>query len=743
MVPSRSRFVLVAALALAAPACTGDTGPDGPPGDPGDPGDPGAPGQNGTNGNDGTPGQNGHSSWLVGPGLRLDILDAAIDAAGVVTVSYQIGDGDGRPLDREGLYTEGPVSERFLIGWLDQNGAGEPLQYTSYLTRLEGTTVQATSENVASERVTPLGWDDGTYSYEFAAPVDTTGHADRTHTVGMYVTRVFDGETYVANATFDFMPDGSDVAVTRNVVATQSCNQCHNPLELHGGSRREVKLCIMCHTPQSADDETGNTVDFKVMVHKIHAGADLPSVQAGGSYGISGFNDVLHDYSTVVFPRELRACATCHDDTIAADADLWKTRPTRAACGSCHDDVDFATGTNHLGGAQADDSGCASGSCHGSASLNPAKKHLYPLIDPASLDVSVVIDDVQNTGPGDQPQVDFTVTVNSAPRNILAVGQGLASLRFTLAGPSTDYDYGNYRQATAQASSGVEGVLTAITDGSDGAFRYVFPASKPIPVGASGSFAIGVEGYLQPVSGGPRYATWNDIFPFSVDGSTVAERRQVVDVSRCDKCHEELEGHGGSRKNPQYCVMCHAPGNTNDERWPQVEGSTGVLVPTVDFKVMIHRIHRGEDLEQTRYLGAFPAPSATNPQGTPLLLNEIRFPGDLRSCGTCHVAGTFDLPLPAGVLPSRSELAGCTENPADDPDSWCDSGTSGSSGDFWVTELNIYTPPITSVCTACHDGESTAAHAEIMTTSGGVESCETCHGPGSAFDINDVHKLDP
>ncbi|HTM20685.1 MAG TPA: OmcA/MtrC family decaheme c-type cytochrome [Kofleriaceae bacterium] len=705
-------------------------------------------GDTGATGEQGPPGQDGDTPplpvfpWEAGPGLRVEIQAAAIDGDGVATVTYQLTDSGGTPLDSAGVYTDAAVSERFLLAWLGQDGTGRPLQYTSYLTRLEGTSTQATSESPPADdpdaQPQPVDIENGVFTYTFQAAVDVGDNGGQTHTVGMYATREVDGVTYVANATFDFVPDGSAAPIDRDVVATESCNGCHNRLEAHGGSRREVRLCILCHSPQTTDDETGNTLDFKVMVHKIHAGSELSA-----PYIINGYGDVDQDFSDIEFPRELRSCAACHDTNKAADAGLAMTRPSAAACGACHDTVDFVTGANHVAGAQPD-SMCANINCHGSASLNPAYVHLYPGIDPASPVVDVVIDAVDQTAPGDAPEVSFTVTVDGTPRDILAAGKAMDSLRFTLAGPTTDYDYDNYRQATVQGTGTDAGAtLVALTDGSDGKFVYTFPAAKAIADGVTGTFGMGVEGSIRLVAGGTRYATRNHVVYFSVDGSAVAERREVVDRNRCNSCHEDLAAHGGSRRDTQYCVMCHEPGNTNDERWAQLEDSTGVLVPTVDFKVMIHKIHRGTDLTQPYILGGNPAPTSGDPDGNPVDFGAIRFPGDLRSCGTCHDAGTFDLPLPAAVRPSRSELAGCIETGSDDGDSWCDSGTTGSSGDYWVTEESIFTPPIQSVCTACHDGEYTAAHAEVMTTSGGAESCQTCHGPGQVFDIANYHRTDP
>ena len=81
-------------------------------------------------------------------------------------------------------------------------------------------------------------------------------------------------------------------------------------------------MCVLCHTPQSTDADTGNTVDLKVMVHKIHMGSSPPSVKAGKPYQIIGFNQTVSDWSNVVYPADVRRCETCRSQTTkAAQAD--------------------------------------------------------------------------------------------------------------------------------------------------------------------------------------------------------------------------------------------------------------------------------------------------------------------------------------------------------------------------------------------------------------------------------------
>src|SRR5204863_5267622 len=120
------------------------------------------------------------------------------------------------------------------------------------------------------------------------------------------------------STTFNFVPNGSAAAAVRDVVRTTGCNNCHDQLAAHGGSRRGVEMCVLCHTPQTVDPDTGNTVDLKVMVHKIHMGSSLPSVQAGTPYRIIGNQGSVSDWSTVVYPSDPRRCESCHEPTSGA-----------------------------------------------------------------------------------------------------------------------------------------------------------------------------------------------------------------------------------------------------------------------------------------------------------------------------------------------------------------------------------------------------------------------------------------
>ena len=104
---------------------------------------------------------------------------------------------------------------------------------------------------------------------------------------------------------------------------------------------------------------------------------------------------------------------------------------------------------------------------------------------------------------------------------------------------------------------------------------------------------------------------------------------------------------------------------------------------------MIHKIHRGENL---------PSLSEGRPYviygfgGSAHDFGGVRFPGILKNCATCHVEDTFNL------------------------------------------------APTAAVCTSCHDGSDALAHAQIMTSDSGVESCTACHDFDKQFSAARLHR---
>ncbi|HVV88446.1 MAG TPA: OmcA/MtrC family decaheme c-type cytochrome [Kofleriaceae bacterium] len=219
---------------------------------------------------------------------------------------------------------------------------------------------------------------DGTYTYTFATNLSNvmvggqpvTYERNRTHRVSI----MMGGHTgATADATFDFVPDGSAPVTTRDIVRTDTCKACHGgDFHGHGGDRLHVENCVTCHNPSGSDAQGGQTLDFMTMIHKIHMGGDLPSVAGpdgnpwatadNGTYAIWGYGNAKMEWSKVGFPAMVNNCAKCHDGS-GADSTAWKTRPSIRACESCHDTLDITSPTTtHRGGPQMNDNNCSV--CH-------------------------------------------------------------------------------------------------------------------------------------------------------------------------------------------------------------------------------------------------------------------------------------------------------------------------------------------------------------------------------------------
>jgi OmcA/MtrC family decaheme c-type cytochrome len=732
--------LLLVGLACGTTACEGPPGPAGPAGVAGPPGEAGAagpPGEAGLPGASDAAAPRQHVT--TGAGIHLDITAAAVDKSGVVTVSFTVTDGAGIPLDYTGTYTDGPVQASFVLGWLAPGDGGAPGEYTAYTHQLrasvDGGTVSMPDSDTGGT-VTEVGAGQGTYTYTFGTRLPTGFDGTKTHTVGVWATRAFGGQTYVVNTLYDFLPAGGTVTATRDIVTTQACNQCHNPLGYHEGDvlngsdgvRRDVRLCVLCHTSPTVDVSNGQSLDMPVVAHKIHMGRNLPSVLAGGSYALTE-DAGLVDHSGGWFPGAIQNCQMCHQGT---QGGTWASAPSRAACGACHDLTSFvypppAGMTLHTGGQQNDDSSCLNNGCHGASDrYSVTAVHLVPSTDPNAPQLALTINGVDSTGPGQTPVLHFSVTENGQPLDILA--SPLPWLAVTIAGPTTDYANASSYTIENGAAPGSGLVL----DGAVGSYAFTFPA--PLPAAATGSYAVGMEGYLAPSGdAGPIYAALNPVTYVAVTDPAPVTRRTVVDRSKCNSCHSDLLAHQGTRKSPEYCVLCHNPNAVDAEDAPRFEVAATVA-PSINFKVLVHKLHRGGALSQGYVVGSDPGPTPSNPAGTPVDFGKVYYPGDLRACWACHASTSYLPPLPTGQIPTvTQETLACTD-PSPNPATYCTTQVDGG-----VATL----APIGAACTACHDQPWNVTHAEVNAASDGSEACVTCHGAGQAWDVQAVHALPP
>jgi len=297
---------------------------------------------------------------FVRPGLTITVNQAKIASDGTISVTYTLTDPAGLPLDMTGITTPGVISVSYVAAVLPSNAE----EYTTYTTRQQTGAAGSAIDPSSDSGGTLTNLAAGQYQYVFKTKAPSGFDATATHTIGIYGSRnltVFDLATNYASTTYNFVPNGSKVSKTHDVIRTESCNSCHDQLSFHGGARRGVEMCVLCHNQAMVDTGSGGSLDFKVMVHELHMGEKLPSVAAGSKLVLNGL-----DFSNVAYPADPgdpRNCETCHSQkTGAAQATAYLTNPTREACGACHNDVNFASGAKHPGGPQIDDNLCAN--CH-------------------------------------------------------------------------------------------------------------------------------------------------------------------------------------------------------------------------------------------------------------------------------------------------------------------------------------------------------------------------------------------
>jgi OmcA/MtrC family decaheme c-type cytochrome len=692
-----------------------------------------------------------------------------------LTVAFALTDDTGAPLDRAVL---DPL--RFTLSHIDvepQTGLTHWLSeifrsQTGQTPPLTGLTVLQPYEET-NGTYTALG--NGVYRYTYATTLPVGFVPSTTYRVGVQARRTIEERRFVDNATLDFRPDGGTRLATRDVVKTENCQRCHEPFAFHGGIRVETKVCVQCHTPQLTDpDHTDpipsnpvnplfdpknptkllpNPLDLSVLVHCVHIGRELAERED---------NPIASDFSFVQFPQDIRNCTVCHTGT--TEAQNYKTAPSRLACGSCHVNTWFgdpaATPPNlqpHAAGPQPDDTRCTF--CHTAdgaaefdisvrgAHTNPQRSVQAPGVKFTLVRIEDATDGDQRVDPGHGVRVVFRIQDNAGQ---VIAPSAMASLTLVLAGSTLDYwlqDYNGDGQLTpGPAPSGEShaevNAKNAQGPDADGNFRQTF-TGVTIPRDATGTFAVGIEGYRcvkivgltqrtggrNCTSGNTAYDEIRDVGPnvvtyFAVTDTTPVPRRTVVDeATKCVACHgvfsKDFSIHGGSRNTVEHCLLCHTPSYDSLGRQPAPPANTTAVTFSVHFKTLIHKIHRGSDLTQPYLIFA--------PDGTATDVRDFLYPGDLRTCQKCHVTDADDDRTEL-LIPDKGVLG-----PGIRP-------TLQHRIDARKTVLETFaTPPITAVCTSCHDTPEAAAHAQVNTTSAGVETCAVCHGDGRDTAVDKVH----
>jgi OmcA/MtrC family decaheme c-type cytochrome len=184
---------------------------------------------------------------------------------------------------------------------------------------------------------------------------------------------------------------------------------------------------------------------------------------------------------------------------------------------------------------------------------------------------------------------------------------------------------------------------------ADGDYTYTFKTKAPVAFDATATHAIGVSAQ-RDLSEFMTYDEWsetsNDVLNFVPNGAAVTVTRSITPTAACNKCHDPLFGHGGSRLTVEMCILCHSPQTINPD-----------TLLTQDMPVLIHKIHMGKDLPSVK-------------AGTPYRIwhrgawsdfSTVAFPQDVRNCTVCHAAGAPQADN-WKTNPSRAVCGSCHDN---------------------------------------------------------------------------------
>ncbi len=739
------RFATMLLSGFLLAACSGGgEGPQGPAGPDGSQGSPGPTGPAGT-----------YSGIPVTSADKINVSwsDFSLNGESLTVTVVLTNDLD------QGLAGLPAANIRFALAQLSPGVNRSSSEWQSYLTRSSNGVADAQGTTETATSGTWVDQGDGYYDYTFAEnlsayPGGPAFDPLKTHRVAVEVRT--DANGFMAarvpanNAPYDFVPAGGTPTFTRLIVDNSTCNACHDDLAFHGGGRVDVEYCVVCHNPSSTDEDTGNTVDFKTLIHNIHS--------ARPDYDIVGYGNALHNWGDLEWPQDIRNCQTCHQEGNAntPQASNFRKVPSRAACGTCHYDDGIPGNGEHEYAIQngvhpdgfnfTDDSQCVE--CHGpDATVTNPEGRLVQIVVAHEIRTKTAgekfqfnILNIAGTAPGEFPVVTFSVTDptngdaaynihTSAPFTVCAGGASRMSIDIA-------WDTSDYHNSGIAGGLSVNGLPIQInplaacggasTDNADGTFTVT--STVAIPDTAVGTAAVIIEGHpaVDAYENGTidRIAVTNAIAYAPITAATAVSRRNIVDINKCNDCHNQLSLHGNNRTNrPDVCAACHNPNMTDQsKRAGACTTAFGADDQTIDFKRMIHGIHASHEIGK---------PFEVCGYGNSAHSFDVHYPGKIANCEGCHVPGTY-YPVDPNVVLGTTMDANDPTTPTDD----------------------LVISPNSAVCSTCHlslpaknhmqqnggDFAATKA-ADNSLISASTETCNVCHAAGRMGDVKEVHKV--
>jgi OmcA/MtrC family decaheme c-type cytochrome len=240
--------------------------------------------------------------------------------------------------------------------------------------------------------------------------------------------------------------------------------------------------------------------------------------------------------------------------------------------------------------------------------------------------LKVKINSITNVAAGQKPVIDFNLMDDydqPLDRLGLVTPGAVSTLGFILSRwDDADRNYYTYTTRTRSGVTNPSGDSGGkYTDLDIGHYIYEFGTVMPEDLDPATTLTLGVYArrrITEPIQ--KDYYADNVFIDFRPDGMMPSSGWNAMpDVdATCNRCHDVLAEHGGTRRTPQMCAMCH-----NNQIAPDSE--TG---ESFNSKVLFHKVHRGESL---------PSVEAGHPYvagGTDF--SEVVFPQDIRNCETCH-----------------------------------------------------------------------------------------------------------